>query len=688
VLSLSAATILGCSSTPEPPHLLPESQRLRNVQQALNETFSRARSLYFLSYDGQWMGTDGDSAIELHADGTAVLTHYGQAGREEYRGQYTINTDSELEMSFRDSLPAYRAGKWPAMGVYRDHVSLLLAPQEDLRRGNDAAYWVFRHIRSDESPSPPVLLPDAPKVRPIALADGRLQAYVLDGKGGVASVMSKDRGRTWSQPQHEFDLPARLSLSLSLLDHSGESHLIFMHGRGEGQPAVTRFIDLWHCRSRDGRTRWEPPQRIWEGYCGAVLDVQEVRRDLIVVPFAAWKKPGEEIKPGTGSNYTTVVYSQDGGSTWRLSDSKLTAPCDPNFNGNNYGAIEPTILPLADGRIWMLLRTQAGSLYESFSEDGVNWSDARLSRFASSTSPAALVRLPDGALVLFWNNCEMPLKVDGAGVYGGRDALHGAISRDEGRTWRGFREVYRDPHRNDTPPKRGDRGTAYPVAVANADGSVHLVSGQGGRRTAIRVDPRWLEATQQSDDFSQGLDAWHTWRPFGPASGYWRDRTQGAVLAVHPNRREARVLQVRKPDDNSPDCAIWNFPAGGAGKLTLRLRLNNGFAGATISLADRFFDPDDERGQTQAAFKLSISPEGGLDENVSLAVGEWHTLVLAWSLPLRECRVTRDDEILTTLPLVAPAANGLSYLRLRSAARSTDRAGLFVESVEVEVSRP
>ena len=134
-------------------------------------------------------------------------------------------------------------------------------------------------------------------------------------------------------------------------------------------------------------------------------------------------------------------YSDDGGKSWARSPAKLTAPCHDGYNGSNYGACEPTLLELKDGRVWMFMRTQDGFLYESFSPDGVNWSPAKPSRFHSSNSPAFPVRLPDGRIVVFWNNAENCPRVGKDGVYSGRDALHAAISSDEGKTWSGFREV-------------------------------------------------------------------------------------------------------------------------------------------------------------------------------------------------------------------------------------------------------
>lgn len=425
---------------------------------------------------------------------------------------------------------------------------------------------------------------------------------------------------------------------------------------------------------------------MWLGYCGAVMDIKQLASGRLVVPFAAWNMPDDAVVPDTGLNYTTAVTSDDSGATWQLAPSRLTSPCTPGFNGNNYGAIEPTILPLTDGRTWMLMRTQTEFLYESYSDDGANWSSAAPSMFRSSTSPAALERLADGRIVLFWNHCEMPPRFEGKGVYGGRDALHAAVSADEGRTWQGFREVYRDPYRNETPPRRGDRGTAYPVTVAASDSTLALATGQGNRRRLILVDADWVVEKRQVEDFRTDLAAWHVWKPFGPATGYWRDRTVGARLVASPDGTSAKVLALGKHDEHPADRVSWNFPAGALGRLTLRLWLPHDFAGATLSLDDRFFNPEDDRGETAAVFTLPIAADGLITAGMTLPKERWSTLSISWdTLDGKTARVQIDEGPSATIPQQTATLAGPNYLRLRSQATAVENGSLLVGGVEAEV---
>jgi hypothetical protein len=538
-------------------------------------------------------------------------------------------------------------------------------------------------------PQPPALVGPAGGGSLVTAPDGAVEMLFVRPAGQgleLARKRTTDGGRSWSVPVVLMPLPgANWGAPLPLLTCDGELHLFWMIARRTGhKPAVDYFIDIWHARSAAKQTTWSTPRRIWEGYVGSINGMAQLRSGRIVVPLAYWVG-GRPEGPPTGANVTTTIFSDDGGARWRQSPAELTAPCYAGYNGANYGAVEPTIIELQDGRVWMLIRTQTGSLYESFSPDGVSWSKPEPSRFRSSDSPAYLTRLRDGRIVVFWNNCENTSRINGQGVYTNRDALHAAISDDEAKTWRGYREVCLDLLRNDPPPKRGDRGTAYPYAVPTANGAVLLVTGQGhGRRNILRIDPAWLCQTHREDDFSHGLDGWCVFKAFGPAVGWWRNRTQGPCLVDHPGKPGSKVLHVRRPDDNDGDGAVWNFPLARRGKLAVRLMLRKGFGGGSIALADRFIQPTDNVGEKKVLVVVPIAAEGGLPGGQRLRADRWYTIELTWSMNAHQCHVAVDGKRACSLGMSEVPSPGVSYVRFRSTAKTIDPAGFLIESVRAD----
>lgn len=541
--------------------------------------------------------------------------------------------------------------------------------------------------RAAEISPPEVFFQEAGYTVPARLPDGSLIRFRTHDNGDTVSYTSADGGRTWKQ----LKIEGRLHVDIPLVDKDGELHAVALVWRNKGgrQIAIDLFLDVWYTRTTENRTKWQAPKMIYKGYCGALMDFKRLSNGRLIVPFAYWVG-GRPCAPPVGANVVTCYTSDDLGATWKKSDADLTAPCYPNFNGNNYGADEPAILELKDGRIWMLMRTQTGFLYESFSTDmGTTWTDARPSRFHCSTSPPMLSRLSDGRIIVIWNNYEMPPRHEGAGVYGGRDALHAAISDDEGKTWRGFREVYRDPFRNEPPPLQCDRGTAYPTPPVMAGGKILFLTGQGPkRRNLISVDPRWLTLTHHEDDFANGLEGWIAFKAFGPAKGWWRDRVQGPAVIDHPTRAGAKVLHIRRPDEKPPDGAVWNFPIGSAGKLTLRIMLNEGFGGGSIALNDHCFNPCDDNGERAAIFSARIDSDGRIGTGPKLECRRWYTLDLDWDLAKRQCSVLLDGNRAEVLKQRHATANGICYLRLRSTAEAIDKAGYLVDSVAVDIADP
>lgn len=520
---------------------------------------------------------------------------------------------------------------------------------------------------------------------PVMFPDGHIRIYVRDQQT-FAPRISRDQGRTWSDPDASLALPEGIKAGQMLVDRRGNLHAFFAVTRGRGTPAVNRFIDLWHAQLSAGQTEWTKPQRIFEGYVGSLQAVYQLKSGTIVVPFAYWVG-GQPSAPPHGSNITTVAYSTDGGQSWRQSPDKLVVPCPANYNGVTYGAIEPVLVQLNDNRCWMLIRTQMGKLYESFSSDGISWTSPAPSRFASSNSPAEVVRLSDGRLVVLWNNCELPPRLNGQGVYGGRDALHMAISHDEGQTWRGFREILRDARRNDTPPISGDRGTAYPRALATNDGKLLVVSGQGlGRRTTLLIDPDWVLQSEAWDDFSNGLEAWTAFKSFGPAKGWWRDRQLGPKLVPHPERPNGQMLSLSCSRNLDPDGAVWNFTAGNRGTLRVVCRVPQDAAGGTLSLTDRLYEPCDDRGDETAMFQLSLSAsQQTAPAHLTLVPDVANVLELRWDLSTSTCRVFVNDQFKFELPLKNATANGISYIRLRGANDKVDKIGWQIERIAVAV---
>jgi hypothetical protein len=116
----------------------------------------------------------------------------------------------------------------------------------------------------------------------------------------------------------------------------------------------------------------------------------------------------------------------------------------------------------------------------------------------------------------------------------------------------------------------------------------------------------------------------------------------------------------------------------------LRIFPRQGFAGADVCLNDRFFNPGDERGETEAAFRLHIPANGQLTEDVTLESEAWSTLSLDWDLTKRACNVEVNGQSVLTLPQRSDAFGGVSYLRLRSRAEAPDEAGCLIESARVD----
>jgi predicted neuraminidase len=138
-----------------------------------------------------------------------------------------------------------------------------------------------------------------------------------------------------------------------------------------------------------------------------------------------------------------VAVSRDKGRTWKLHGA-VRAPS---------WALENMTVELRDGRLWMLIRTGSGHLWESFSSDrGRTWTEGAQTAIANPGSRFYIRRLASGSLLLI-NHYR----------FQGRSHLTARISTDEGKSW------------NDGLLLDERTGGSYPDAVESKDGLITVV---------------------------------------------------------------------------------------------------------------------------------------------------------------------------------------------------------------------
>jgi len=273
------------------------------------------------------------------------------------------------------------------------------------------------------------------------LADGSVMT-VRDN----ATLVTGDGGRTWSEPRimYRGSGPGRPSRSGELV-RTRDGVLVYVYMDLENfkwswsvakrEAGREIALDVWVIRSlNEGRT-WVGRKRIFEGYCGALIDMIETSTGEIVVPV-------QRLVPDPSRHAICVYVSGDSGKSWAPSNV-----IDLGGHGHHDGAMEPTLVELADGRLWMLIRTNLDQFWEAYSSDkGRSWRVIEPSGIDASSSPGYMLRLASGRLALVWNR----LLATGRKRYVGRggdcqlsanpaswqrEELSLAFSEDDGKSW-------------------------------------------------------------------------------------------------------------------------------------------------------------------------------------------------------------------------------------------------------------
>ena len=543
--------------------------------------------------------------------------------------------------------------------------------------------------------------------------DGEIRHYGAEKIGGSVRrvyASSLDRGLTWKTLIASEDDPGAMVKSpwsgeWITISHKPKMRLIRSKTGPGGHDAVCQDLPFTFGYPRQPialkhRKRW-------------ICPVSEVTNSLDSA-FASYR--------------AVTLLSDDDGRTWRRTEPSKglfippgAVPPDRSARWAN-GPCEPSVAELRDGTLWMVTRTSVGNHYKYVSKDGgETWEGPeKMAVFHSVNTMPLLMALSDGRLLMIWNNTQ-PLpqpylseypesrgKIGmGAKFVTNRDALHAAVSDDNGRTWKGFREILLNPIRNDADfretgreePLENDKSVHQPQAVELPGGKILVAVGQNRRAQRFLVfDLRWLYERERFDDFRYGLGGLSNHLYVKGLMGNYRgwsghcafNRIPGAVLTREPDSSEntaREALQICRVRDrrlySDKQGVTWNFPALRKGRLEVECRIEG--EGFRLTLADRWFNPCDELAGAYSPFTVAVTPR-------NFGRGEWKKLVVTWDFDAKE-----HHEIIASvdgveiahewldkylMPLIPEA--GVSYLHIITLAEDDDQKGAYFRSFSVK----
>ncbi len=250
-----------------------------------------------------------------------------------------------------------------------------------------------------------------------------------NGNAYLAGRFSGDKGKTWSAGDVKIvGQEGKMNvMSVSLLRlQNGNIALFYLKKNSE-----TDCIPMMRI-SKDEAVTWSDPLPCITDKAGYfVLNnnrVIQLQSGRILMAVNLYNVPkGSLLNKGSLWSY----YSDDNGRSWK-SGIEVSNP-------DKILTQEPGLVELKDGKILMLIRSDAGVQCVSYSKDkGKTWSPVERSNIKSPVSPASIERIPStGDLFLVWNNNGG----DDLATKGKRTPLTVAISKDEGKTWEKIKNI-------------------------------------------------------------------------------------------------------------------------------------------------------------------------------------------------------------------------------------------------------
>lgn len=255
----------------------------------------------------------------------------------------------------------------------------------------------------------------------------------------VGIWLSKGVPGNWSSPVEVAKIREDAHWNPVLVkDPSGAITLFFKVGK------TIDFWETWYKVSKDNGETWTEAKELVPGDKGGR---GPVRNKPIVVSDGSWLAPASNELNGVWNAF--IDRSEDGGKTWRETEF-LEVDRDAI---TEEGVIQPALWESEPGKVHMLLRSSAGVICRSDSEDyGKTWSPVYRTSLPNPNSGIDITRLENNTLVLIFN----PDSVN----WGSRSPVSLAVSPDNGKSWDPTIEL-----------ERGDAEDefSYPSAISFGD---------------------------------------------------------------------------------------------------------------------------------------------------------------------------------------------------------------------------
>lgn len=304
-----------------------------------------------------------------------------------------------------------------------------------------------------------------------------------DERAEGVGCYSSDEGRTWSKPQTFF---GGSELSESSLDINElyadpcvvvvdeQRVLLFCVSRPYGQGAEldlsrTRF---WRRVSEDGGESFGPVEELPKHkkyLVGTVHPGLKLAGGRLVMGYS-WDIPAEMGRSGSNEGYMDLrsgaLISENDGQSWHAGEDIVVtaAKGEPYLSYSTDGIVEPSLVELEDGSLFLLGRTGTNNLWQSRSYNGGDtWEEATASPLVSHNCPAALLRLADGTIAVAYN--DHPLE---------RSHMSLRFSSDNCHTW--SRPVRFAPIEHVESPE-----ASYPQLCELDDGDILVIFGQNDK---------------------------------------------------------------------------------------------------------------------------------------------------------------------------------------------------------------